>query len=146
METIQKTVLINAPAEAVWDTLTNPHLIQLWMHDSPINIQTDWKVGSKITTSGDLHGTPFSNSGKILAFDPGSKFSYTFLSSISNLPDTVENHCLLEFHLKLENDQTRLDLSISNFPDEVIRKHLELYWGPTLEFIRQQAENKLDAL
>lgn len=142
MDMVQKTILINVPVSAVWDTLTLSPLVQQWIYDTPIQIQTDWKVGSTIVTSGDLHGIPFRNSGIILVFDPNVKFSYTFLSSLSNLANTDENHCLLEFGLAYENKQTRLDLFISNFPDDVIRKHLELYWGPTLELIKQQTESR----
>ncbi|HWW39889.1 SRPBCC domain-containing protein [Pedobacter sp.] len=141
MEIIRKTVLINATTPAVWDTLTTSSLIQQWTHDTPIEIQTDWKVGSPIIMSGDLHGIPFSNSGNILAFEPNTKLSYSFLSSLSNLPNIAESHCILEFNLIPQDQKTRLDLTISNFPDQVIRKHLELYWGPTLELIRKQAES-----
>mgnify|MGYP001036649057 CR=1 FL=1 len=140
MEIIRKTVLINATTRAVWDTLTTPALIQQWTHDTPVEIQTDWKVGTPLIMSGDLHGIPFSNSGKILAFDPDTKLSYSFLSSLSNLPDIAESYCILEFNLIPEDHKTRLDFTISNFPDQVIRKHLELYWGPTLELIRKKAE------
>ena len=140
---LQKTVLISAPAYKVWDTLTIPLFIQQWMYDTPVEIQTDWKVGRTLITSGDLHGgIPFSNSGTILAFNPGTKLCYSFLSSLSNLPDIDESHCILEFNLTPEDKRTRLDLTISNFPDNVIRKHLELYWGPTLELIKQQTENR----
>ena len=142
MDVLRKTVVISAPVYAVWDTLTIPLFIQQWTYDTPVEIQTDWKVGSAIITSGDLHGTPFSNSGKVLAFDPGSELCYSFLSSLSNLPNTDESHCILRFNLKHEDNQTRLDLVISNFPDEVIRKHLELYWDPTLTLIKQQTENR----
>ncbi|WP_316812138.1 SRPBCC domain-containing protein [Pedobacter heparinus] len=142
MDMLQKTILINVPAPVVWDTLTLIPYVQEWTYDIPIQIQTDWKVGSAIVTSGDLHGIPFRNSGTILSFDPNVKLSYSFLSSLSNLPDTDENHCLLEFYLAYENKQTRLDLFISNFPDYVIRKHLELHWGPTLDLIKQQTESR----
>jgi uncharacterized protein YndB with AHSA1/START domain len=141
MKTIRKTVLINTTTQAVWDILTTPALIQQWTHDTPVDIQTNWEVGSPLIMSGDLHGIPFSNSGKILAFEPNTKLSYSFLSSLSNLPDIVESHCILEFNLITEDHKTRLDFTISNFPDQVIRKHLELYWGPTLELIRKNAEN-----
>ncbi|PTS98766.1 hypothetical protein DBR11_13995 [Pedobacter sp. HMWF019] len=139
MKIIQKTVLINATTRSVWDTLTTPSLIQQWIHDTPVEIQTDWKVGSSLIMSGDLHGILFSNSGKILAFERNVKLSYSFLSSLSNLPDIVESHCILEFSLVPEDHKTRLNLTISNFPDQVIRKHLELYWGPTLELIRKKS-------
>lgn len=142
MDLLQKTVFITAPMHAVWDSLTVPEFIQKWTHDSPIEIQTDWKVGSTIITSGDLHGIPFINSGTILELDPGIKLCYSFLSSLSNLPDTEESYCILEFNLTYENKQTRLELNIRNFPDEVIRKHLELYWRPTVELIKQQTENR----
>jgi uncharacterized protein YndB with AHSA1/START domain len=139
---MRRNILISAPAYAVWNTLTLPVFIRQWTYDTPIEIQTDWKVGSTIIISGDLHGTPFNNSGTILAFDPHTKLIYSFLSSLSNLPDADESYCILEFNLTYKNNQTRLYLTISNFPDEVIRKHLELYWGATLELIRQQTENR----
>ena len=142
MDILQKAVFINAPIHAVWNSLTVPELIQEWIDDSPIEIQTDWKVGSTITTSGNLHGIQFINSGTILELDPGIKLCYSFLSSLSNLPDTKESYCILEFNLIHEDKQTRLELTIRNFPDEVIRKHLELYWGPTVELIKQQTENR----
>ncbi|MGF7041425.1 SRPBCC family protein [Mucilaginibacter lappiensis] len=139
---MRRNILISAPAYAVWDTLTLPLFIRQWTYDTPVEIQTDWKVGSTIIISGDLHGIPFNNSGTILAFDPDTKLIYSFLSSLSNLPDADESYCILEFNLTYKKNQTRLDLTISNFPDEVIRKHLELYWGATLELIRQQTENR----
>ena len=142
MDILQKTVFITAPIYAVWDSLTVPEFIQEWTDDSPIEIHTDWKVGSAIITSGNLHGIQFINSGTILELDPGIKLCYSFLSSLSNLPDTEESYCILEFNLKHEDKQTRLELTIRNFPDEVIRKHLELYWGPTVELIKQQTENR----
>lgn len=139
---MQRTILISAPIAAAWDTLTLPSFIEQWAHDDVIEIQTDWKVGSAIMMSGYLHEVPFSNSGTILAFDPDTKLSYSFLSSLSNLPDMNESYCILEFNLTHADQQTRLDLTIGNFPDEIIRKHLELYWTSTLELIKQQTENR----
>jgi uncharacterized protein YndB with AHSA1/START domain len=142
MDILQKVVFINASIHAVWDSLTVPEFIQEWTDDRPIEIQTDWKVGSAIITSGNLHGIQFINSGTILELDPGVKLCYSFLSSLSNLPDTEESYCILEFNLTPKDKQTKLELTIRNFPDEVIRKHLELYWGPTVELIKQQTENR----
>jgi len=64
------------------------------------------------------------------------------LSSVSRLPDKPENHVLLEFALVPNENGTRLTLALSNFPDEIIRKHMELYWRATLELIREFVESK----
>jgi len=41
---INKTIDINAAVSKVWDALTNPELIKLWMSDSEISAISDWQV------------------------------------------------------------------------------------------------------
>lgn len=140
MESIQQSIFIDRHTDVVWQVLTDPLLIQKWIYDHPVEIDVDWCVGGSMIISGDLHGTAFANLGSILAFIPCAELSYSFLSSISNLPDREDSYCLLEFKLEDYKDGTILKLSFTRFPDEVIQKHLKLYWGPTLQLIRNVAE------
>lgn len=78
MDILQKTVFINAPIHAVWDSLTVPEFIQEWTDDNPIEIQTDWEVGSALITKGNLHGIQFINSGTILELDPCNRLCIVF--------------------------------------------------------------------
>jgi uncharacterized protein YndB with AHSA1/START domain len=139
-EAIRKTISIHAPVNLVWETLTDPKLAEQWLSDDPITMITDWIVGRPITIRGDLHGMAFENKGIVGAFEPGQLLRYTHLSSLSELPDLPESYCQLEFRLRQTGIQTMLTLTIANFPTETIRQHLDFYWGPTLQFIKRQAE------
>ena len=63
---VQKTITIHAPASRVWDALTNPALIKVWIWETEIDIRSEWKVGSTLIFRGELHGIEFQNTGTIL--------------------------------------------------------------------------------
>jgi uncharacterized protein YndB with AHSA1/START domain len=138
---IEKTVQINAPASAVWKTLTEPALMKQWMGDpeTEIDIQTNWLVNGPIVISG-FHHMKFENKGTVLEFEPGQALKYNFLSSLSRLPDLPENYTVIEFTLCPADKQTALTLVITNFPTETIYRHLDFYWRTTIELIKQLAE------
>jgi uncharacterized protein YndB with AHSA1/START domain len=137
---ISKTIHINAPTSAVWETLTNPELMQKWMSETEITILADWKVGNPFIIRGVLHRVKFENKGTVLQFEPEKLLQYTHLSSLSKLPDTLENYSILEFRLAPINDQTELAFTASNFPTETIYKHLAFYWNVTLEILKRMIE------
>lgn len=111
------------------------------MSDTEIEIDTNWEPGSAFFVRGELHGQAFENKGLVLAFDCERCVSYSHLSSISELPDVVENYSVLEFKLTASNDQTLLSLTITGFPTETIFKHLEFYWNVTLLLLKQCIED-----
>lgn len=135
------TVLINASPAQVWSTLTIPDIMTTWMGSPEMEIKviTDWKVNSPILIQG-FHHVKFENKGLVLQNDKESKLSYSHLSNISRLPDIPENYAILEFVLTPVEDKTQLTLTITNFPTEVIRKHLEFYWRTTIIGIKKAAE------
>jgi len=133
-------VNINAPVLKVWSALTNPALIKLWMSDSAINVISDWQVGSSIIFRGDLHWTSFENRGTIRQFDPEKVFQYSYWSSLSNLPDIPENYTEVRFVLTPTEDSTTVRLTLTNFPDEIIYKHVNFYWSVTLNILKKLCE------
>lgn len=135
-----KTIIINARPSKVWNALTDRILIKKWMAETELEIITDWKTGSPIIIEGDLHGIYFRNAGTVLEFEPERVLKYNHLSSISELPDKMENYSVIEFRLMPEGDQTSLTLTLSNFPTEIIYKHLAFYWNGTLEVIKKLIE------
>jgi hypothetical protein len=96
-----------------------------------LEIITDWQLHAPIVIRG-FHHAHFENKGEILHIEEGKRLSYSHLSNISRLPDTPENYCILDYVLTLVDGQTQLTFSITNFPTEVIRKHLEFYWRTTI--------------
>ena len=96
---VNKTITINAPATKVWDTLTTPALMREWLFDSPIEVTTDWQIGSLMVFSGTFLDRPFKDKGTVLQFDPGKTLEYKYWSSLSRLPDRPENYMLTRFEL-----------------------------------------------
>lgn len=135
------SLLIQAPAAAVWEVLTIPVLMKQWMADTPIEIDTTWQPGSPITISGPWYKTRFENKGKVLCFEPHSKLSYTHLSSLSRLADEHGNYTIQEFLLQTkENATTELTFSAKQFVTSAIYHHLAFYWRVTLHKIKRQVE------
>jgi len=135
------TATVNADRANVWAALTEPQAMAAWLGEAEmqIEVQTDWQIGGPILIRG-FHHVPFENKGIVLCYEPGVKLSYSHLSSISRLPDLPASYSVLEFNLAPESDQTVLTLTLSNFPTETIRKHLEFYWRATLLKIKQYVE------
>lgn len=142
MDKFSTSVTIDAAPAQVWAALTVPDLMVKWMGEPEINIeiQTNWEVNSPIYIRG-FHHVKFEDKGIVLHYDQLNKLIYNHLSSVSRLPDTIENYSILEFILTAHQNQTLLTLHIENFPTATIRKHLEFYWRSTIYKIKKQIEN-----
>jgi len=79
----------------------------------------------------------------VLQCIPEQQLSYTHLSSLSRLPDEPDNYTRIDFYLMPNGAQTKLELTISNFPTESIQKHLEFYWRTTMVKIKKYAARSL---
>jgi uncharacterized protein YndB with AHSA1/START domain len=139
-KTITKTITINAPSLRVWDTLTNPEQMKLWLSDLEINVSSEWKVGSLIMFSGKQHKTN-SYKGTILKFEVGKVFQYSLWTRISRLPDKPENYTIIDFTLAPEEDRTILTLTHSNLIAETAMEHSNFYWNVTLKVIKRLIES-----
>lgn len=137
----RKTVDINMPVSNLWSALTEPVRMKGWMANPAdgidIDIVTDWTVGGPIFIHGQLHGLAFENRGTVLQFEPQRALRYSHLSSISRLPDVPESYSIITFQLGPVGEQTKLTLTLSNFPTEAIYKHLVFYWNVALERLRR---------
>ncbi|QJB30113.1 SRPBCC domain-containing protein [Chitinophaga oryzae] len=138
--TVNKSVFIQAPAATVWEMLTNPEKINLWMMDSPVHIQSGWKAGSPLVFTGDLHGIPYINKGVILAFEPEQLLSYTHWSSLSERPDEPEQYGIITFRLNAADTGTMLDFTQTNTGKYATDRHINYYWGTALALIKKRCE------
>jgi uncharacterized protein YndB with AHSA1/START domain len=137
---LSKTISIRRPPSKVWEALTNLNSMRTWMSESKIEIITDWEVGSPITIQGELSNIPFENKGVVLGFEPESLLRYSHLSSLSMLDDHVKSYSVIEFRLTENNNLTILTFTMSNFPTEIIYKHLAFYWNSTLQILKEFIE------
>lgn len=138
--TVNKSLFIQAPAATVWEMLTDPEKINLWMMDTPVHIQSDWKVGSPLVFTGDLHGLAFENKGIILAFEPEQLLAYTHWSSLSERPDEPEQYGVITFRLTAAEAGTMLDFTQTNTGKYATDRHVNYYWGTALALIKKRCE------
>jgi uncharacterized protein YndB with AHSA1/START domain len=139
-KSITKSITIFAPAKKVWDALTIPELMKVWMFDSEINIESEFKVGMPIKICGTLHEQAFENIGTIQIFEPAKKFQYTSLSSLSHLKNIPENYSVLTFELSENNNQTAITFTQTNFPGKASYEHSNFYWGTALVMLKKFIE------
>jgi len=138
---IEKAITIAAAPAQVWMCLTEPKLMGHWMGESEmkLKVRTDWTIGNPITISG-FHHIKFQNTGRVLEFEPQKIIQYTHLSSLSRLPENVENHSVISFVLTAQDENTLLTLYIERFPTETIMKHLDFYWQGTISVLKNFIE------
>lgn len=143
LEKISISIMIESEPSRVWTALTDPTLIPEWMGQPEMNleVQTTWEINSPISISG-FHHTRFENKGRVLDYSKERRLRYSHLSSVSKLPDKAENYSTIEFTLIPipTNNYTQLTIDISNFPTEIIYKHLVFYWRGTISKIKRYVE------
>lgn len=137
---VVKNIEIKSPVAKVWDLITNPEMMKLWVVETPIEIESDWKVGSSIVIGGNIHGFNYKNKGTILQLEPEKVFEYNFWSEISRVPDIPENYSKIKFELTPNDENTILEVTHSDFLDDIAYKHGKFYWNTTVHIIKQLAE------
>jgi uncharacterized protein YndB with AHSA1/START domain len=132
---------IHAPVATIWEILTDPERIQLWLsEDGPAKVRSDWKIGSSLYFYGDWHGVNYQDKSTILIFEPEKRFQYNYLGHFSGLSNTPENYAILDFQLAKDGENTILTFHATNLLTWEIFGHANLYWRVTLEVIRKMAE------
>jgi uncharacterized protein YndB with AHSA1/START domain len=137
---VSKTIIINAPASKVWDTLTKPKLMKLWMSDGEIEIISDWKIGSPFVIHSNVNGK-HEYKGEILQLELVKVFQYSSWSKISKLPDTSENYSLIEFKLEPYENKTTLSITHNNLIAKAAVEHSNFFWNIALQEIKKMCEN-----
>ena len=84
---VKKHLAIKAPADAVWDALTNPEKTKKYFFHC--RVISNWKAGSPITFKGRLFWIiPIKMKGQIKKIEPGKLLQYT-LSNKGGSTSTV---------------------------------------------------------
>src|SRR5262245_11159162 len=117
---------INAPAEKVWDALTNPILIKKYMFDT--NATSDWTEGSKIAWAGEWNGKPYEDKGEILKAIPNTKLQYTHFSPLTGMEDKPENYHTVTIDLEETGSKTTVVLQQDGNTNLEERDHSQKNW------------------
>jgi uncharacterized protein YndB with AHSA1/START domain len=149
---LKREIVIEAPQDIVWSTVTEPEQIALWFSDAAeFELRPDgsgsltWKPGGRATS--DLEETMVTPV-RILEIDPPRYFAFRWTHPVDEDP-TPANSLLVEFTLTSEGDATRLSVVESGF-EEIDRDTAateaeghESGWTAHLENLRRHVTEQL---
>jgi uncharacterized protein YndB with AHSA1/START domain len=136
--TSSNSILIHAPAERVWEALTDPTQIKQYLFGT--DAKSDWKEGSPVTYTGQWEGKQYEDKGHIIEIVPHKKLHTTYWSSMSGKDDQPENYNNVLYELNPEGDSTLLTISQDKIADEEGAKQMNENWGKVLEGIKELIE------
>jgi uncharacterized protein YndB with AHSA1/START domain len=135
---IKGSIAIDASPEKVWDILTNPEKILLYIG---ANTTTDWKPGSAITWEGEMGGQKYLNKGKVLESKPYELLKFTYWSNFGGIPETPENYSVITYTLdKADDRKTMFTYNRENIPTSEEKTMFEGHLQFMLAEIKRLAE------
>lgn len=141
--TIVFEVTINASAEKVWDTLTNPDKIEQYMFGS--RCESSWTPGSKANyfiTQNEKEITV--TKGEVIRSQPNKLLEHTLLPADAGIEDIPENYLVIIYELDEEDGKT--DLTITQKGYKYVENGQERYidtqkgWKSVLPKLQEVAE------
>ena len=135
----EKSIEINASASSVWDTLTNPEKIKVYLYGT--ETITDWKVGSSIIFQGNYEGHVYKDKGNVLEVKENEFLKYNYWSSMSGMEDNIDNYFTVTYLIEsITEGKVKFTWHQEGFPTEEKRKHTENGLTAMLGQIKKVAE------
>ena len=135
---VSKSIEINSNAEEVWDALTNPEKIKIYLFGT--ETITDWKIGSPIVFQGEYDGHEYKDKGNVLENIGNETLKYDYWSGFSGLEDIPENYSVVTYEFEDLNGATHLMLTQVGFANIESRDHSESAWEMVLDGIKEIVE------
>jgi uncharacterized protein YndB with AHSA1/START domain len=131
-------VQVDAPPERVWDALTDPGQIAVYMQGS--RVETTWEVGSPITWDGEYDGRPYQDKGEVLVVDEPHTLSVTHYSPMMGQPDEPESYHTLVYTLTADGDRTTLALTQDGNESQEQADQFSQSWQQMLDGLKALVE------
>jgi len=138
METLSKSMTINAPAAKVWKALTDASIVKQYFFGT--NVKSDWKKGSPIIWEGEWDGKKYQDTGEILDIDPGRYIKYNYWSSMSGTENKPENYANITYTLDEQDGKTELKLTQDNIKSKESLEHSEQNWMMVFGKMKEMVE------
>lgn len=144
--TVNNSIEINAPADKVWDALTNPEKTKVYMFGC--EALSDWKVGSELLWQANYEGKDMVFvKGHIVNIEPPKKLIYSTFDPNSTIADIPENYLNVTYELADNNGKTILNVSQGDYATvaDGQRRYCEALnngegWNPILVEIKKLIE------
>ncbi|SFT47118.1 Uncharacterized conserved protein YndB, AHSA1/START domain [Lishizhenia tianjinensis] len=138
---VEKSISITASKEEVWEVLTHPEKIKVYLFGT--QTQTDWKVGSPISFTGEYQGTTYHDKGNVLSNEAYQSLKYNYWSAMSGLEDNPDNYSIITYTLHEESsNQILFTWKQEGFGSVEGHAHTEQFLPDMLKVIKELAENK----
>jgi len=135
----EQSIEINAKAENVWEVLTNPEKIKIYLFGTKTS--TDWKMGSSILFQGEYNGHQYKDKGNVLENDRHKVLSYNYWSGFSGLEDKPENYSLVTYKIEdITEYKVKFTWTQKGFASKEGQCHSEKGLKTMLEQIKKLAE------
>jgi len=132
------TIMINAPLQKVWDTVTKPELVKLWQYGS--DLLTTWEIGSDIKFRTAWEDKVFEQWGKVLVVKPNELVKYSLFAPRPGLKDRPENYFIMNYVLTTQNGQTKLEIIQEDNRPNAVQEEPQGEENPILQSLKQIAE------
>ena len=134
-----KSVEINAPAEKIWQVLTTPEKIKVYLFGT--ETISDWEIGSPILFQGDYNGHQYKDKGNVLGKTENELLKYNYWSGFSGLADQPENYSLVTYEIEnIAANKNKFTWTQQGFASKEGQCHTEEGLGTMLEKIKELAE------
>lgn len=134
----KSSTTINAPANKVWQALTDPAMIKEWLFGT--DTHSDWKKGSSITYTGEWEGKPYTDKGVIVDIIPDKLLHTTYLSGMSGKEDIPENYNNVIYELQEADGRTLVTITQDNIGTEKEKEHMHQNWSLVLNNMKTMLE------
>jgi len=137
-EAIIQEITINAPAEHVFEALTNPDQRKEWWGSEgrfqTTHVESDLRVGGKWKMSGTGFGRPFTVEGEYRAIEAPRVLAFTWLPSWQ----ADASATLVRFDLSEKDGTTTVRVTHSGLTPEGVEAHKG--WPQILSWLRSYVE------
>lgn len=132
------TLIINAPVQKVWDTLTKPELVKLWQYGS--DLITTWEPDSPIRFSTSWEDKVFEQWGTVLEMKPNELIRYSLFAPAPGREDIPENYFIMNYVLTGNNKMTTLEIVQEDNRPNAVQEAPQGEDNPVLKGLKELAE------
>ena len=136
---VSKSIEVNATAEKVWEAMTNPEKIKVYLYGT--ETITDWKTGSPIIFQGEYQGQTYKDKGNVLENRKNELLKYDYWSGFSGLEDKPENYSIVTYHIEpISDNLVKFTWTQEGYANEAGQQHSENGLPGMLEQIKKLVE------